>query len=303
MPNKANLVLPLAFGALLLVGAGCSGKSDLAASINASNANASEEAQPTAEKKPRQLEVELGATGSAGLSGKAVLVEENEKTKVMIKLSDDASTGARPAHIHAGECPTPGKVLHPLAGVVNGRSTTLLDVRFDDILAAGSTAINVHKSSSELGAYLSCGNLLTSKVMDKQAGVEAMMQAETETKVEGGKTDAEAKVNVNVNANLVPDVNAGVVMAAKVVKITAKQFSFDPAEVRVKLGEKVRLEVTSVDVEHGIAVPAFNLDATLKPGTTTKLEFTADKTGGFPFFCNVFCGSGHGGMRGTLIVE
>ena len=100
--------------------------------------------------------------------------------------------------------------------------------------------------------------------------------------------------------NLEADASVG---ALKEVKLTAKQFSFSPSEVRVKKGERVRLVVTSEDVSHGIAIPAFNVNLQLNPGDTGTAEFVADKAGSYPFFCNVFCGSGHRDMKGTLIVE
>lgn len=105
---------------------------------------------------------------------------------------------------------------------------------------------------------------------------------------------------INVEADAKVDAALG---ALKEVKLTAKQFSFSPAEIRVKQGERVRLVVTSEDVSHGVSIPAFNVNLTLEPSKTGTAEFVADKKGSFPFFCNVFCGSGHGGMKGTLIVE
>ncbi len=92
-------------------------------------------------------------------------------------------------------------------------------------------------------------------------------------------------------------------MSPMEIKMTAKDFAFMPGEVRVKLGQKVRLIVTSTDVLHGIAIPAFNVHADLPVGVATTVEFTADQKGSFPFFCSVFCGSGHRGMKGMLIVE
>ena len=89
----------------------------------------------------------------------------------------------------------------------------------------------------------------------------------------------------------------------KEFKVTAKQWSFDPAEIRVKQGDKVKLTITSVDVTHGFAIPDFKVNQRLEPGKTETVEFTADKKGTFSFFCNVQCGSGHGSMRGKLIVE
>lgn len=91
--------------------------------------------------------------------------------------------------------------------------------------------------------------------------------------------------------------------SGKNINITAKQFSFEPAEIRVKKGDKVVLIVKSVDVKHGFSLPEFGIDEKLEPGKETRIEFTADKVGSFTFRCSVFCGQGHSEMTGTLIVE
>ncbi len=87
------------------------------------------------------------------------------------------------------------------------------------------------------------------------------------------------------------------------ITITAKQFVFNPSEIRVKEGEKVRLKITSVDVTHGFALPEFNVNATLDPQKEQTVEFVANKKGEFTFFCSVVCGRGHRDMTGKLIVE
>ena len=93
------------------------------------------------------------------------------------------------------------------------------------------------------------------------------------------------------------------VAVTKSFTLTAKKWTFDPATITVKKGDTVKLSVKSIDVDHGFALSAFGINQNLTPGQTTLIEFVADKTGSFPFVCSVFCGSGHGGMRGTLIVE
>ncbi len=85
-------------------------------------------------------------------------------------------------------------------------------------------------------------------------------------------------------------------------KITAKKFSFEPATVTVKKGVPVRLLITSTDVEHGFNLVAFNINKKLPVNEEVAIEFTPDKTGDFPFFCSVACGSGHGDMNGKLVV-
>jgi cytochrome c oxidase subunit 2 len=89
---------------------------------------------------------------------------------------------------------------------------------------------------------------------------------------------------------------------AVTISITAKNWEFLPSTVTVKKGQKVTLQVSSTDVTHGIAIPDFGVSANLAPGKTTTLSFVADKAGTFSFYCSVYCGSGHKGMKGTLIV-
>jgi cytochrome c oxidase subunit 2 len=87
------------------------------------------------------------------------------------------------------------------------------------------------------------------------------------------------------------------------IQMTAKKYEFSPNPVRVKKGEHVRLIITATDRDHGFKLEAFNIEQKLKKGVPTTVEFTADKAGTFPFKCSVHCGFGHGGMKGTLIVE
>ena len=91
--------------------------------------------------------------------------------------------------------------------------------------------------------------------------------------------------------------------AVKEFKITAKQFQFDPATIEVNKGDRVRLLVTSIDVPHGIAIKEYGINQRLDVGKEAVIEFTADKDGTFTVFCSVFCGSGHSGMKGKLIVK
>jgi len=87
------------------------------------------------------------------------------------------------------------------------------------------------------------------------------------------------------------------------INIIAKRWNFEPNRITVKKGERIVLHVKSMDVTHGFSIPDFGINEQLKPGEITNIEFVADKKGSFSFRCTVFCGSGHGGMSGTLIVE
>jgi cytochrome c oxidase subunit 2 len=88
----------------------------------------------------------------------------------------------------------------------------------------------------------------------------------------------------------------------RVIKVVAKKFEFVPAEIRVKQGETVSLQFTAPEVPMGVNLADFNQRVDVVPGKTALLEFTPDKVGTFTFLCDVFCGSGHEDMSGTLVV-
>lgn len=85
--------------------------------------------------------------------------------------------------------------------------------------------------------------------------------------------------------------------------MTAKKWDFSPSTITVNKGDTVKLHIKSIDVTHGFGLPDFGINENLAPGKTVDVEFVADKTGTFTFACTVFCGSGHGGMKGQLVVK
>ena len=89
-----------------------------------------------------------------------------------------------------------------------------------------------------------------------------------------------------------------------VIKMTLKRFEFSRKEIVVKKGVPVVIEITSLDVPHGFAVPDFHARAEIvMPGKVTEVRFTPDKTGEFPFLCDIFCGDKHEELEGRLIVR
>jgi len=92
------------------------------------------------------------------------------------------------------------------------------------------------------------------------------------------------------------------VNGVRIVKIQARRFEFDPGTVVVKAGEKVRLEVTSEDVVHGIRIKDFDINRKLKPGEAETITFATEKPGRHHFQCSIYCGKGHDDMHGELIV-
>ncbi len=87
------------------------------------------------------------------------------------------------------------------------------------------------------------------------------------------------------------------------VQVTAKRYEFSPDPIRVKQGSHVILEVESLDVTHGLAIGDYGIDVTLPPHQKVTVEFYAKDAGEFTIHCSHFCGLGHLGMKGKLIVE
>ena len=84
---------------------------------------------------------------------------------------------------------------------------------------------------------------------------------------------------------------------AQRIEITAKRFNFTPGEITVKKGQPVVLVLHSEDVEHGLRINEFGVNAHIQPGKTIEVKFTPGKTGNFVGHCIVFCGPGHGTME------
>ncbi len=88
----------------------------------------------------------------------------------------------------------------------------------------------------------------------------------------------------------------------KVIKITAKKFEYNPNRIILKKGAAVTQEFTSLDRLHGFNCPDFNIRTDILPGKVSRITFTPDKTGTFPFHCDNFCGEGHENMTGEFVV-
>jgi cytochrome c oxidase subunit 2 len=86
------------------------------------------------------------------------------------------------------------------------------------------------------------------------------------------------------------------------IEVTAKRYSFNPAELTLKKGEPVVLVLKSVDVAHGLRFRELGVDLKAGKGATSEVEFAPEKTGDFVGHCSVFCGGGHGSMMLTLHV-
>jgi plastocyanin len=108
--------------------------------------------------------VSLAAVGGSEQGGEAIITAIGDQTEVIITVTPGTPGVSQPAHIHdalaqGGEaCVFPPKVKYPLTNVVDGKSTTLVNVSLAT-LQAQPFAVCVHKSVTEITIYTASGSI------------------------------------------------------------------------------------------------------------------------------------------------
>ena len=103
------------------------------------------------------LTVPMKALNGSSETGSAVLKDTAKGLVVTIHIKN--AKGPQPAHVHKGSCAKlDPKPEYPLHNVVNGMSvTTIPGVTIAALL--GKSAVNVHKSLTDIPTYVSCGDV------------------------------------------------------------------------------------------------------------------------------------------------
>lgn len=85
--------------------------------------------------------------------------------------------------------------------------------------------------------------------------------------------------------------------------VNGKNFSFEPSTMMVRKGDKVRVVFKNIEGFHDFTIDEFSVASKrINTGEQEMVEFIADKTGSFEYYCSV--GNHRAmGMKGTLIVE
>ncbi|WP_293389721.1 cupredoxin domain-containing protein [Nevskia sp.] len=92
------------------------------------------------------------------------------------------------------------------------------------------------------------------------------------------------------------------VQKIRMVKVSSKRYEFIPAQLTLKKGETVDIELSTEDIVMGFSAPELKLRATMVPGQVSHLRLTPQEVGRFDFLCDVFCGAGHEDMNGAITV-
>ena len=77
----------------------------------------------------------------------------------------------------------------------------------------------------------------------------------------------------------------------------------EAADLHLPVGKPVKVLLRSIDVLHDFYVPEFRAKMDMIPGMVTYFWFTPTRTGQFEALCAELCGTGHGYMRGIVVVD
>ncbi len=111
------------------------------------------------EQKAKQGQIDLAALNDSGQKGTIQITSQQNQTLVEINITEKQANLPQPAHIHKGDCKNPGEIVYPLNEVINGKSTTVLNVSLDKLNEQKPLVVNVHKSNTELENYTACSEV------------------------------------------------------------------------------------------------------------------------------------------------
>lgn len=110
--------------------------------------------------KSNSITIPMHAENKSAENGTATLTNTAKGVQIAISLKNAPAKFDQPTHIHAGTCdklnPAPE---FPLSPTHDGKSVSVYPNATIAQLIAKHVSINVHKSTSDLATYVSCGEI------------------------------------------------------------------------------------------------------------------------------------------------
>jgi len=106
--------------------------------------------------------------------------------------------------------------------------------------------------------------------------------------------------NNNGGTNVTPSpATGGGTSQTKEITVSATNFEFDQKDIKLNVGDTVKLTLKNVNGNHGLQIPGLNVN--INNGETA--TFTVNEAGVFDYNCSIQCGSGHKDMVGKITVS
>ena len=87
------------------------------------------------------------------------------------------------------------------------------------------------------------------------------------------------------------------------LNIRGDQFAFSPAAIEVQKDDTVKITFTAVDMPHSFTLEGYRISKRAAAGQTVTFEFRADRSGKFPFVCDLTQDERCKQMHGELVVR
>lgn len=199
-----------------------------------------------------------------------------------------------PAHIHAGDCGSPGGIIAPLSDLgYDGENTVVAWSESGvaltlDALLAEPHAIVVHESAGNIGEYLLCGDI-------SGAPVDGVLTVQLNELNDSGRTGAAIlqsdQGQLSVHAFLVPSAAGG----GGQVAVTIERFVYRPNPLEIAVGTTVTW-TNNDGASHTVTADNGAFDSgQMTRGDSFSVTFT--EPGSYAYVCNY-----HANMTAKVIV-
>jgi heme/copper-type cytochrome/quinol oxidase subunit 2 len=85
--------------------------------------------------------------------------------------------------------------------------------------------------------------------------------------------------------------------------VVASRYAFAPDRIEVFQDDVVAIELRTDDIAHSLTIDEYRVAKRVSPGQHVTFEFRAERTGTFPFYCDLKAEDGCRQMLGVLVVR
>lgn len=138
---------------------------------------------------------------------------------------------------------------------------------------------------------------------------DAMMEASSAPFYLDDESSSAGEVELNVSsmgaASSAPQAAASesTTNGMRTITVNVTDWSFSPAMITAKKGEKVKLKIVGGTGIHSFAVPGLSMNVRIAAGETVTVDLPTDVEGSFDARCAIPCGPGHRDMKATVVIS
>lgn len=113
-----------------------------------------------------------------------------------------------------------------------------------------------------------------------------------------------ADKTATIETTVTPTTASPVDVVNGAIAIEAGSFYYKPNLIRVKKGEKVKVTLNAVSMVHNFNIDELSVKGpNTQMGTSSTVEFTADKVGEFEFYCSIGQHRANGQVGKLIVTE